>query len=95
MMNTINVERFERHGDHVVIDILGMNFKCEKATNKDIPIRYLKKLRKMGFEPIRVPIRQQGITSEGEYLRCHANVMRVVERFGGYRLQGHQIKKGD
>lgn len=68
-----------------------LDFEYENVTTEDIPFKYLQKLQGMGFKPIRVPVRQTGLSSEGTLLRCHGNVYRMVEKYGGMRLEGHEI----
>lgn len=72
-----------------------MTFKYEPADATDIGFALLQKLRTLGLKPIRVPIRKNGLSSKGDYRMCHANVIKMVNKYGGKRLDGHEIKIWD
>ena len=72
-----------------------MTFEYEYADASDISYRVLKKLNSLGMRPIRVPIRQTGLSSQGDYLHCHVNVKKMVSRYGGKRLIGHTVGEHD
>ena len=63
----------------------------ELADETDLPAHGLRKLADLGLKPIRVPIRMNGISSQGEYMQCHWNVKKIVRRYGGKRLIGQEI----
>ena len=69
-----------------------MNYEYEIADATDIGFALLQKLRILGLKPIRVPIRKNGLSSKGDYLMCHANVIKMVNKYGGKRLYGHEVK---
>ena len=69
-----------------------MNFKNYKITNEDLHPKKLKILKQLGLPlPIRVPIRMRGLSSKGTYKRCHNNVIKMVQKYGGKRLVGHEV----
>mgnify|MGYP006241852479 FL=1 len=72
-----------------------MTFEYEYADESDISYRVLKKLNSLGLRPIRVPIRKTGLSSQGDYLQCHVNVKKMVNRYGGKRLVGHTVGMHD
>ena len=67
-------------------------FGCD--IEKSIPQFVRRFVDKIGLgEMIRVPIRTKGLTGSGEKLKCHHNVIGLVKRFGGKRLQGFALIK--
>ena len=69
-----------------------MNFEHEYATNSDVSYKVLRQLNLIGMKPIKVPVRMNGISSKGEYMQCHSNVKKIVQKHGGKRLIGHTFK---
>jgi len=68
------------------------NYGCEVATNfKGINTvkRYISLFN--STDVIRVPRRQNGMTSSGEFNECHDNVKLLVELYGGTRVTGYLI----
>ena len=64
----------------------------ELADETDLSSIVLKKMTQIGFIPIRVPVRMNGISSKGDRMMCHHNVKKIVRRYGGKRLVGHEIQ---
>ena len=65
-------------------------FGCE--IEKSIPEFVRSFSDKMGLgEFIRVPIRKNGLTSSGNYARCHQNVGSLVDWKGGTMIGGYQV----
>ena len=71
------------------------NFQCEHANTNDLPYVQIRKVKGLGLNLLRVPIRMNGISSKGQHLKCHANVKKIVRKYGGQRLIGHTIKLYD
>ena len=67
------------------------DFEFEYADASDISYKVLNKLNAIGLKPIKVHVRQKGISSKGDYMQCHANVKKIVQRYGGRRLIGQTI----
>jgi len=65
---------------------------CEVVSTKDMSSRSLKMIKKMtNKNPIKVPIRQKGMTARGRRLCCHANVESLVRNYGGERVTGYHV----
>ena len=71
---------------------MNINFKYENVDNSDMSYTLRQKLISLGLKAIRVPIRMNGISSQGEYMQCHANVKKIVQKYGGKRLIGQTLK---
>lgn len=71
---------------------MNINFKYENVDNSDMSYTLRQKLISLGLKAIRVPIRMNGISSEGEYMQCHSNVKKIVQKYGGKRLIGQTLK---
>ena len=70
-----------------------MNFKYNNIDNQDLHPKKQKMLKQLGLPmPIRVRIRMRGLSSKGTPKRCHNNVVKMVQRYGGKRLVGHTIE---
>tara|TARA_E500000178_G_scaffold257195_1_gene253740 strand:- start:446 stop:1189 length:744 start_codon:yes stop_codon:yes gene_type:complete len=51
-------------------------------------------LRKMKLGKIlKVPVRQNGLTSSGKFRECHSNVERLVETYGGKHIVGYGLQR--
>ena len=67
-------------------------FRC-KSGRKMIHRGLAKIIRKrVGSSILRVSRRKNGLTSSGKTLRCHGNVERLVEIYGGRRQSGYEIQ---
>jgi len=65
---------------------------CKEVSTADMKSRYLKVIRKLtNKNPIKVPIRERGMTSTGTPLRCHPNVAVLVSRYGGEKITGYYV----
>ena len=66
---------------------------------KSVPQYVIRFVNRIGLgEMIRVPIRTKGLTGSGMTRECHRNVIGIVKRFGGQRLNGYCVsmyKNGD
>ena len=71
---------------------MNINFKYENVDNSDMSYTLRQKLISLGLKAIRVPIRMNGISSQGEYMQCHANVKKIVQKYGGKRLIGQTLE---
>ena len=72
------------------------NYGCDLVTSKDLKSTTLKTIRRMKMvQPIKVQIRQNGMTSKGRKLCCHMNVEWLVKNYGGQRLLGYMISYND
>ena len=71
--------------------VVSENINYETADTTDIPLSKIQKLKSLGLKVIRVPIRMNGISSQGTYLGCHINVKKMVHAYGGKRLVGHGL----
>ena len=68
------------------------NYECELVTNKEVPAYVLKSIKRLNMNPmIKVPIRQNGMTSTGKRLCCHMNVEYLVRTYGGQRVTGFYL----
>ena len=67
-------------------------YGCE--IEKSVPQYVRRFVDRIGLgEMIQVPIRTNGLTGSGKPYCCHPNVIGLVKRFGGKRLQGFIVKK--
>ena len=67
-------------------------FGCETVRHSSTVER---KLAKLGLRnPIAVPIRMKGLSSEGDLQRCITNVEKMVVRYGGKVVVGMSYKEG-
>ena len=87
----MKLESFKIRGHRIYDCDIESSFEYEKVTTEDLPFKYIQKLQKLGLNPIRVPIRQNGLSSKGSYRQCHVNVKRMCERYGGSMIQGQEI----
>ena len=71
--------------------VVSEDINYETADTTDIPLSKIQKLQSLGLKVIRVPIRMNGISSQGTYLGCHINVKKMVHAYGGKRLVGHGL----
>ena len=61
-------------------------YGCSRVNNRDIPRWVLRRIKRLGLNPpLKVPIRQNGMTSTGKPLMCHPNVEQLVRKYGGER----------
>ena len=66
----------------------------EIVSSKDMSSRILKNIKKMTNKtPIKIPIRQSGMTATGRELSCHMNVEHLVRNYGGERITGYYINQ--
>ena len=68
-----------------------MSFEYENVDTSDLSYTLTRKLTSIGLKVIRVPIRMSGVSSQGEWMQCHMNVKRIVQKYGGKRLIGHTL----
>ncbi|MDP7280507.1 MAG: hypothetical protein QGG39_11580 [Candidatus Poribacteria bacterium] len=67
-------------------------YGCKRVKNKDIPRWILRKIKRLELNPpLKVPMRQNGMTSTGKPLMCHPNVAQLVHKYGGERMIGYMI----
>ena len=70
--------------------------KYEAVSIKDMRSRDLKMIKKItNITPIKIPIRKNGMTSQGKKLCCHMNVEQLVRNYGGERITGYYISVAD
>lgn len=68
----------------------------EVVSTKDMTSRVLKVIKKITNKtPIKIPIRQKGMTSTGKMLACHFNVEYLVRNYGGERITGYYVSAWD
>lgn len=68
------------------------NFECQIAGCGDLTHLQMQKIKALGLQVLRVPIRTKGLSSEGDFLKCHTSVKKIVRKYGGKRLIGHTLK---
>lgn len=72
------------------------NYECELVKKREVNSSVLKSIKFMKMSPpIKVQIRQHGMTSTGKEYCCHPNVEYLVEKIGGHRLLGYMICGSD
>lgn len=70
-----------------------LNFEYESADTNDVSAKTLRTLRRLGLKVIRVPLRMEGLSSEGDFGYCHENVNKMVIKYGGEILVGQYLQE--
>jgi hypothetical protein len=75
------------------ITLLKKTYGCEVLRNY-LPISVEKGRKKMGLGLVlKIPLRQNGLTSSGQPNECNSNVTKLVVVYGGKRVVGYKIIK--
>ena len=72
-----------------------LNFEYESADTNDVSFKTLRTIKNLGLKVIKVPLRMEGLSSEGDLDKCHQNVNKMVIKYGGEILVGQYLLETD